>query len=109
MLGGGMRRITWLGLAVMAICACTGALAEPEKAKPSGDDKKNVAEPQTSDKPEAEKVPSIQSSLGSFGDPGGYRALLESRGFTYSLTYIGEVLGNVSGGIKRGTIYEGRL
>ncbi|TMJ55947.1 MAG: carbohydrate porin [Alphaproteobacteria bacterium] len=30
-------------------------------------------------------------------------------GAKFAATYIGEVLGNVSGGLKRGTIYEGRL
>lgn len=31
------------------------------------------------------------------------------RGVKFAATYIGETLGNVSGGIRRGAIYEGRL
>src|SRR5690348_10289398 len=34
---------------------------------------------------------------------------LQKYGVKFAATYIGEVLGNVSGGLKRGAIYEGRL
>jgi porin len=34
---------------------------------------------------------------------------LQNFGISPSLTYTGEVLGNVSGGVRRGTIYDGRL
>lgn len=65
---------------------------------------------ETSDQPAAQPGPdSIQTSLGAYGDPGGYRAFLAGRGITYSLTYIGETLGVASGGQRRGAIYEGRL
>src|SRR5712672_3081508 len=30
-------------------------------------------------------------------------------GIKFAATYIGEALGNVSGGLKRGTVFEGRL
>ena len=53
--------------------------------------------------------PSIQSSLGKYGDPGGIRDFLDKKGIDYNFTYIGEVLGNSSGGVKRGATYEGRL
>ena len=53
--------------------------------------------------------PSIQSSLGSFGDPGGFRAMLARRGILSNILYTNEVLGNVSGGIRRGPIYAGKL
>ncbi len=53
--------------------------------------------------------PSIQTSLGKAGDPGGLRAFLEAKGINYNFTYIGEVLGNASGGTKRGATYQGRL
>lgn len=69
------------------------------------------ATPETSDKlGEEEGEPaSISSLLGPADDPGGFRTFLKGKGVTYSLTYIGEVLGNTSGGLKRGPIYEGRL
>jgi porin len=42
------------------------------------------------------------------GDWGEFRATLsENHGVTPYLTYIGEVLGNVSGGIRQGAVYEG--
>ncbi len=53
--------------------------------------------------------PSIASSLGAFGDPGGVRARLRESGITYGLSYIGEVFGAVRGGLKRGAVYEGKL
>jgi porin len=54
-------------------------------------------------------TPTIQTLLGPAGDPGGIRAFLDAKGIDYSFTYIGEVLGNPTGGIKQGATYEGRL
>lgn len=59
--------------------------------------------------PPAPGPASIQSSLGAYGDPGGLRAFLDAKGIDYSFTYIGEVLGNATGGVKQGATYEGRL
>jgi carbohydrate-selective porin OprB len=42
------------------------------------------------------------------GDWGGARATLHDHGVDIAPTYIGEALGNVSGGLKRGGVYEGR-
>ncbi len=63
----------------------------------------------TQAEPVTNAASSIQTSLGPFGDPGGIRASPSAQGITYSFTYIGEVLGNSSGGIKQGATYEGRL
>lgn len=41
------------------------------------------------------------------GDPGGWRSRAVERGMHLQAGYIGEVFGNVSGGIKRGVVYEG--
>jgi porin len=49
---------------------------------------------------------SIASSLPYQGDPGGIRKALSGHGINYGLVYDGEVLANVAGGIRRGTIYE---
>jgi porin len=43
------------------------------------------------------------------GDLGGVRPALEKAGIELSLSYIGETFGSVSGGIKRGVVYDGRL
>ncbi len=54
--------------------------------------------------------PSIATSLPpDLADPGGVRAAFASRGVTFGVNYIGEVFGNSSGGVKRGTYYDGRL
>jgi porin len=44
-----------------------------------------------------------------FGDLGGLRKTLGSAGIEFGLSYIGETFGSVTGGIKRGAVYDGRL
>jgi porin len=53
--------------------------------------------------------PSISRALGPLADPGGIRASLATRGVTYGVNYIGEFLSNTTGGIERGSIYDGRV
>ncbi len=54
--------------------------------------------------------PSIATSLPrELADPGGVRAAFASRGITFGINYIGEVLGTASGGFNQGTYYDGRL
>lgn len=54
--------------------------------------------------------PSIATSLPpALADPGGLRAALAARGLTYQLNYIGDVLANVSGGVRQGAFSLGRL
>lgn len=74
-----------------------------------GDPQTSVAQPDTSARPSANLTTSIQDQLGPYADPGGVRSFLKQQGITYSLTYIGESFGNVTGGSRRGGIYEGRL
>lgn len=54
-------------------------------------------------------VPSIATSLPDNGDPAGVRKWLSERGVTYGVVYTGEALGNVSGGIRQGALYGGKL
>jgi porin len=42
------------------------------------------------------------------GDWGGLRTSLEARGITLDLTDTSEVLGNVSGGMKQGAVFDGK-
>src|ERR1051325_11209863 len=44
-----------------------------------------------------------ETTLGLLPNP------LERWGIKFAATYIGEVLGNPSGGFKQGSVYEGRL
>src|SRR5579863_8423459 len=43
------------------------------------------------------------------GDWGGERSALENHGVQFGLNLIGEVLGNPTGGIRTGAIYDGPL
>ena len=53
--------------------------------------------------------PSIATSLPYFGDPSGTRKWLYDRGVSYNLIYTNDVLGNMSGGLRRGVIDQGKL
>ncbi len=84
----------WLGVAMCAICCATSVVAHDEKSDGP---------------PTGIPNPSIATSLPKQGDPFGSRAALAGIGITGGVNYIGEVLGNASGGIKRGAIYDGRV
>jgi porin len=53
--------------------------------------------------------PSIATSLPNNGDPGGIRKWLAGHGVTYELIYTNDVLSNLRGGLRRGTIDQGKL
>lgn len=53
--------------------------------------------------------PSIATSLPHDGDPAGVRKRLSDRGITYNVIYTNDVLSNLSGGIRRGTIDQGKV
>ena len=53
--------------------------------------------------------PSIATSLPDNGDPLGLRKWLAQHGFTFGWTYTSEALANLSGGVQRGGLYEGKL
>jgi porin len=54
-------------------------------------------------------VPSIATSLPKNGDPAGIRQWLGDRGIIYGLEYTNDVLSNVHGGNRVGTIDQGKL
>jgi porin len=58
---------------------------------------------------EAPPAPSIASNLPGGGDPGGVRKWLGDHGIAYRAIYTGETFANVTGGIHRGALYEGKL
>jgi len=53
--------------------------------------------------------PSIATSLPHNGDPTGLRKRLYDHGVTYNVIYTNDVLSNLSGGIRRGTIDQGKV
>src|ERR1043165_8853534 len=52
---------------------------------------------------------SIADSLPAKGDPLGLRKWLADRGTTFNVIYTNDVLSNLAGGIKRGTVDQGKL
>lgn len=52
---------------------------------------------------------SIANSLPNRGDPYGTRAAFARWGITTDVIYTGEVLSNVRGGLRRGSVYGGKL
>ncbi|MCX8255682.1 MAG: carbohydrate porin [Beijerinckiaceae bacterium] len=103
---GPMRTLASSLLVLAGLLASHPALAQSDQG-PAPD--ANVQTPETSGSQAPATTPSIQSSLGTFGDPGSIRATLDKKGIDYSFTYIADLLGNTSGGVKQGATYEGRL
>ena len=87
----GMR--SWFLALVVVAAWCGTAVAQEDKK--TDDDK--PADPDTGESTIEEKT------LGLLPNP------LQKYGIKFAATYIGETLGNISGGIKRGAVYEGRL
>src|SRR3954451_6666804 len=108
-----MKHLILASLTALALAAgiSSPALAQSaNETRGTGGQPEAAGQPETSDKPSAQPPPpSIASSLGPLGDLWGARTALEKAGIIFSLTYIGETLGNTSGGLRRGSIYEGRL
>ena len=84
---------SWFLALVVVAAWCGTAVAQEDKK--TDDDK--PADPDTGESTLEEKT------LGLLPNP------LQKYGIKFAATYIGETLGNVSGGIKRGAVYEGRL
>ena len=100
-------RMRWglstLPAAALIFC-CSAALAaesvDPNPAAQPG----QSAEPSRADEPNQPAEPKL---IG--GDLGGLRTALAAAGIELGVTYIGETLGVVSGGVRRGFIYEGQV
>src|SRR6201747_1959134 len=78
---------------MLVVSSASGAFAQQDKKT---DDLK-PADPDTGESTVEE------STLGLLPNP------FEKYGIKFAATYIGETLGNASGGLKQGVIYEGRL
>lgn len=85
----------WLPI-IAGLCACLGAGPLRAQQTPVPNDAGIT-------------IPSIATSLPQNGDPAGVRKRLSDRGITYNLIYTNDVLSNLSGGNKRGTIDQGKL
>jgi porin len=88
-----MRRFRLLSLSAIVVAASLAAAAAA-RAEEGGDD----------------KLPdSITTALPIFAQVADYREKLFKNGVQYLFTYISDIQSNVSGGVRRGTVYEGRL
>ncbi len=67
------------------------------------------ASAQSAPPPGVAPQPTIASSLPANGDPIGTRRWLAEHGVTWGLIHTTELLSNVSGGLRRGTIFNGKL
>jgi len=79
---------------LLALLAATPALAADE-AKPE-----DAA---------ADALPSLLTSMPGSKPVLDAKKYLQDKGIFVQLNYIGEVLGNASGGLRRGAVYDGRL
>ncbi|MEY9170929.1 carbohydrate-selective porin OprB [Bradyrhizobium elkanii] len=86
-------RCLTLAVLVAGLLAGTHAFAQEDKKT----DEDKPADPDTGESTIEEKT------LGLLPNP------FQKYGIKFAATYIGETLGNVSGGLKQGAIYEGRL
>src|SRR6476646_337868 len=82
----------WIGLSLLCVI-CAPAFAQQDKKT---DDLK-PADPDTGESTVEERA------LGLLPNP------FEKQGVKFAITYIGEVLGNPTGGAKQSTVYEDRI
>ena len=69
----------------------------------------SLASAQSDPPPGVAPQPTIASSLPANGDPLSARRWLAEHGVTFGFVHTTEVLSNVRGGIRRGTIFDGKL
>ena len=99
-----------MGLLCSRVVACVGLVAAalvPSAA--SGQAWWNSIQYGPPEVEDGRPTPSIASSLPYKGDPGGFRKWLGERGIVYGLEYTNDVLANVHGGLRTGTIDQGKL
>ncbi len=86
-------KVSWCTALVLIALSAGAAIAQEDKKT---DDLK-PADPDTGESTVEE------STLGLLPNP------FQKYGIKFAATYIGETLGNVSGGLKQGAVYDGRL
>jgi porin len=75
-------------------------------------DDSNKPKPQTEAAPQPAAdapPPSIADSIPALAGAAAFKKRLKDLGLTLQMTYMGEILANVSGGRRQGAIYDGRL
>jgi porin len=98
-----------LAAAVLAVPIAVAAQDDEEEEPAPAQSEQAPAPPRNAD----EEAPSHEGGLWErdvlTGDWGGRRTALEAKGVKLELNYMGEALGNATGGVSHGAVYEGRL
>ncbi len=105
-------RHAWLGALVSGtLLAAGGMTAQAEDAEAAKDDKAVVAEKANAEAGKAEEGAKPDEAAPESLLPGiaKWRQSVSSQGVDWNLQYLGEIIGNVSGGLKKSAIYEGLL
>lgn len=98
---------------ILALAILCGAM--PARAQQAtGQSSPIVGAPGPNEQPNPNPSPAATGAFGALlsrnnllGDPGGIGKRLADRGLTFGLTETSEVLGNVTGGTRRGADYDG--
>jgi porin len=101
--------LSTLPAAALIFCGTTTFAAESVDPSPAAEPGQS-AEPSRADEPNQPAQPNQPAEpklLG--GDLGGLRTGLAAAGIELGISYIGETLGVVSGGVRRGFVYEGQV
>ena len=112
---GQVRAARWLArLASLFLCAeAAVAQTPPAQTPPAGQEAAPAARanptPGSTGAPSAPAPTGFWERSNLFGDIGGLRPALDAHGIEFGLTDINEVLGNPTGGIRKGAIYEGAI
>lgn len=112
-----VRGAPWAGwLAGLLLCAEAALAQTPPAQTPPAGQEAAPASPANPTPGAASGAPSstpaatgLWERSNLLGDIGGLRPLLDAHGIEFGLTDTDEVLGNPTGGIKQGAIYEGAL
>src|SRR5947209_7969093 len=86
-----MRSQVWIATALVALTLAAGAYAKDP------DEDQKPADPDTAESTLSEKT------LKLLPQP------FEKQGVKFAVTYVGETLANLTGGVRQGAIYEGRF
>lgn len=105
-LTGAVRRLT--AGAILSCWLVPSVLVRPATAQ-EAEAQQQIYDAGASTRDGGVTAASIANSLPSKGDPYGLRRAFADRGFTLDAIYTGEFLRNVSGGIRRGGLYGGKL
>ena len=111
-----MRILTWLTVVACAMLSHTALASDDDTDMSESPGKTGLAAP-AADQSTPPSKPAKTEEFGGpiwdranlLGDPGGWRSAAARRGMTFSATEQAEVLGNPTGGVRRGVVFEGLL